>query len=39
MESRIGKKFSRLNEKGQSALITYITAGDPTLKDTVKLVT
>ena len=35
---RIKSKFNELNEKKKSALITYITAGDPNLKDTKDIV-
>jgi len=38
MKSKITKKFEELKRKGQKALITYITAGDPTIKDTEELV-
>lgn len=35
---RIKSKFNELNEKKKSALITYITAGDPSLEDTKDIV-
>jgi len=35
---RIKSKFNELNEKKKAALITYITAGDPSLKDTKDIV-
>lgn len=35
---RIGKKFEALNEKKEKALIVYLTAGDPSLDDTKKLI-
>ncbi len=36
--NRIKNKFSELNEKGRIALVTYITAGDPSLKTTEDIV-
>lgn len=36
--SRIGNKFKELKGKGEKALIAYIMAGDPTLRDTGRLV-
>ena len=36
--SRISEKFKQLKKLGQKALITYITAGDPSLAVTEKLV-
>lgn len=36
--NRIDQKFSELRQKGKKAFIGFITAGDPTLKKTVKLV-
>lgn len=38
MESRIAKKFNQIKKTGEKALITYITAGDPNLDTTYKLV-
>jgi len=38
MKSRISSKFDELKKKGQKALITFITAGDPSLKVTEQLV-
>ncbi len=38
MRSRISKKFNELRSTGEKALITYITAGDPNLDTTYKLV-
>lgn len=38
METRISKKFKELKEAGRKALITYITAGDPDLDTSYKLV-
>ena len=35
--SRIGEMFEKLKQKGERALITYITAGDPDLKSTESL--
>lgn len=36
--SRIEKKFKELKEKNRKALITFVTAGDPTLKATAEIV-
>ncbi len=36
--SRIGKKFTELKAKGEKALILYVTAGDPDLETTEKLI-
>ncbi len=36
--NRIDQKFNTLKEKGQKALITYVTAGDPGIAQTKKLV-
>jgi len=36
--NRITNKFNELNEKGRIALVTYITAGDPSLKVTEDIV-
>lgn len=36
--NRIDKKFIELKEKNQKALITYITAGDPSLEKTRELI-
>lgn len=36
--NRITNKFNELNEKGRIALVTYITAGDPSLKVTEEIV-
>jgi len=38
MKSKITKKFEELKREGQKALITYITAGDPSVEDTEELV-
>jgi len=38
LTNRIDLKFEQLREKGQKALITFITAGDPTLELTYELV-
>ncbi|PAB59496.1 tryptophan synthase subunit alpha [Anaeromicrobium sediminis] len=38
MKSRITKKFNRLREKDEKALIAYITSGDPNLDRTLNLV-
>jgi tryptophan synthase alpha chain len=35
---RIKSKFNELNEKKKAALITYITAGDPSLNDTKDII-
>ena len=35
--SRIKKKFEELNVNGRKALIPFITAGDPDLSTTLKL--
>lgn len=36
--NRIDRKFSQLKEKGEKALIPFVTAGDPDLETTEKLV-
>ena len=36
--NRITNKFNELNEKGRIALVTYITAGDPSLEVTEEIV-
>lgn len=36
--NRIDLKFSQLKEKNEKALIPFITAGDPDLETTVKIV-
>ncbi len=36
--TRIGQLFSRLRDEGRPALIAYLTAGDPSLEQTVPLV-
>ena len=36
--NRISNKFNELKEKGRIALVTYITAGDPSLKTTEDIV-
>ncbi len=36
--TRIDKKFESLKESGKKAFVAFITAGDPTLKATVKIV-
>lgn len=38
MKSRITKKFETIRSKGEKALIAYITAGDPDLDTTYRLV-
>ncbi|MBF7096997.1 tryptophan synthase subunit alpha [Alkalibacter mobilis] len=38
MKSKITKKFEELKKFDKRALITYITAGDPDIKDTEKLI-
>ncbi|MBA5865857.1 MAG: tryptophan synthase subunit alpha [Nitrospira sp. CR1.3] len=38
MTSRLDRTFARLHERGESALITYLMAGDPTLNETEQLV-
>ncbi len=38
MENRIDKKFKELKKSGRKAFIAYITAGDPSLSGTAKLV-
>lgn len=35
--SRIGKKFTELRDRGQAALIPFVTAGDPNLKTTLDI--
>ena len=37
-QTRIDRLFSRLRDEGRPALIAYITAGDPTLEQTTRLV-
>lgn len=36
--NRIEKKFKELKEKNKKALISFLTAGDPTLRDTINIV-
>jgi tryptophan synthase alpha chain len=36
--SRIGQKFKELKEQNKKALITFVTAGDPNLEGTKKIV-
>jgi len=36
--NRIDQRFEELGKKGHTAFIAYITAGDPTLEDTARLV-
>jgi tryptophan synthase alpha chain len=36
--SRVGIRFRELNERGAKGLVVYLTAGDPTLEDTGRLV-
>ena len=36
--SRIGATFERLRARGERALVVYLTAGDPSLADTRRLV-
>lgn len=36
--TRIGRRFAELRAKNEPALVAYITAGDPTLEETVRLV-
>lgn len=38
MRSRLDRTFAQLREKGEKALIAYVMAGDPSLKDTEQLV-
>jgi tryptophan synthase alpha chain len=38
MTGRMERTFSRLREKGEKALIFYVTAGDPDLKTTETLI-
>ena len=38
MKTRIDQCFERLREQGQKGFIAYITAGDPSLKQTVEVV-
>ena len=38
MTTRIGKKFNELQAQKEKALIIYLTAGDPSLETTKKLV-
>jgi tryptophan synthase alpha chain len=35
--SRIGAKFEELSRKDEGALIAFVTAGDPTIEDTVRI--
>ena len=35
--NRIDEKFSALKSRGRTALITFITAGDPDLETTAKI--
>ena len=35
--NRIEEKFNELKQINRKALITFLTAGDPTLEDTIKL--
>lgn len=37
-KEKLAAKFNQLNQKGEKALITFITAGDPDLPNTVKLI-
>lgn len=37
--NRITKTFRRLGEKGEKALVTFITAGDPDMASTVEMIT
>ncbi|HUU15131.1 MAG TPA: tryptophan synthase subunit alpha, partial [Terriglobia bacterium] len=36
--SRIADRFRELRERGAKGLVVYLTAGDPTLEDTGRLV-
>lgn len=36
--TRIGRRFAELRAKNEPALVAYVTAGDPSLDDTVRLV-
>ncbi len=36
--TRIGRRFAELRERNQPALVAYLTAGDPSLEATVRLV-
>jgi len=38
MKNRIEKKFAELKKQGRKALVTFVTAGDPHLKATPKIV-
>ncbi len=38
MTTRIGKKFNELQAQKGKALIIYLTAGDPSLETTKKLI-
>ncbi len=38
MSTRIAQCFSRLREKNEKALIAFVTAGDPTLEDSLTLI-
>jgi tryptophan synthase alpha chain len=38
VRSRLDRTFAQLREKGEKALIAYVMAGDPSLKDTEQLV-
>ena len=38
MKTRIDKKFAELAKSGKKAFVAYITAGDPSLADTVEIV-
>jgi len=38
VQNRIQKTFKKLREKGEKALITFITAGDPSLKATKEII-
>src|SRR5918994_7608455 len=35
--SRIGEKFAELKQRGEAALIPFVTAGDPDLETTLKI--
>ncbi|MDI6616575.1 MAG: tryptophan synthase subunit alpha, partial [Syntrophaceae bacterium] len=37
--NRLDKKFSELKIKGEKALVGFVAAGDPTLRDSLRLIT
>ncbi len=38
MTTRIDSKFAALKKEGRSALVTFITAGDPDYKTSLKII-